>query len=370
MFSFQGMDKREIVVALAGLYKRQVYAAAAVIVGVALLLKSALTGVGCGIVWSLLVAGSVICSLLLGNTESLSAAMVDSAAEAMELLLKLAGILALWSGIMKIAQESGLTALFARLFAPLLRLLFPRLDRDSEAFGLITMNITANLLKYHISDNTVGFMGNGGIIQMDRISSDVSISGLVVKEDYLRRAMGGRLPGALNGRLHNFYLQVSKQECELADRMIRTLRILVDDPHFNREASASLIAAIVNYIVGLFERYDTDVPTAQTRQQDIFNRFIALVNEHCFDHHTLDFYADRLCITQRYLGTLVRQASGTTAKEWIDRAIMAQARVLLRHSDMSILQVSDELRFPNPAFFCRFFRSHEGCSPQEYRKTM
>ena len=64
----------------------------------------------------------------------------------MELLLKLAGILALWSGIMKIAQESGLTALFARLFAPLLRLLFPRLDRDSEAFGLITMNITANLL--------------------------------------------------------------------------------------------------------------------------------------------------------------------------------------------------------------------------------
>ena len=98
------------------------------------------------IVWSLLVAGSVICSLLLGNTESLSAAMVDSAAEAMELLLKLAGILALWSGIMKIAQESGLTALFARLFAPLLRLLFPRLDRDSEAFGLITMNITANLL--------------------------------------------------------------------------------------------------------------------------------------------------------------------------------------------------------------------------------
>ena len=66
MFSFQGMDKREIVVALAGLYKRQVYAAAAVIVGVALLLKSALTGVGCGIVWSLLDTLLLVISILKG----------------------------------------------------------------------------------------------------------------------------------------------------------------------------------------------------------------------------------------------------------------------------------------------------------------
>ena len=66
MFSFQGMDKREIVVALAGLYRRQVYAAAAVIVGVALLLKSALTGVGCGIVWSLLDNLLLVISILKG----------------------------------------------------------------------------------------------------------------------------------------------------------------------------------------------------------------------------------------------------------------------------------------------------------------
>ena len=230
------------------------------------------------------------------------------------------------------------------------------------------VDVTANLLKYHISDNTVGFMGNGGIIQMDRISSDVSISGLVVKEDYLRRAMGGRLPSALNGRLHNFYLQVSERECELAGRIIGLLRNLVEDPEHNREVSASLIAAIVNYIVGLFERYDTDVPTAQSRQQDIFNRFIALVNEHCFHHHTLDFYADRLCITQRYLGTLVRQASGTTAKEWIDRALINEAKVALKHSDVTVAQLADNLSFPNPAFFSKFFKRVTGMTPSQYKR--
>ena len=230
------------------------------------------------------------------------------------------------------------------------------------------VDITANLLKYHISDNTVGFMGNGGIIQMDRISSDVSISGLVVKEDYLRRAMGGRLPAALNGRLHNFYLQVSERECELAGRIIGLLRNLVEDPEHNREVAASLIAAVVNYIVGLFERYDTDVLTAQSRQQDIFNRFIALVNEHCFRHHTLDFYADRLCLTQRYLGTLVRQASGTTAKEWIDRALINEAKVALKHSDVTVAQLADNLSFPNPAFFSKFFKRVTGMTPSQYKR--
>ena len=66
MFSFQGMDRREIVVALAGLYRRQVYIAAAVIVVVALLMKSALTGVGSGIVWSLLDSLLLVISILKG----------------------------------------------------------------------------------------------------------------------------------------------------------------------------------------------------------------------------------------------------------------------------------------------------------------
>lgn len=66
MFSFQGMDKREIVVALAGLYKRQVYVAAVVIVVVALLMKSALTGVGSGLVWSLLDSLLLVISILKG----------------------------------------------------------------------------------------------------------------------------------------------------------------------------------------------------------------------------------------------------------------------------------------------------------------
>ena len=98
------------------------------------------------IIWSFIVVAAVVCAVFLGNTEAVSRAFADSAADAVSLLLQLAGIISLWSGLMKIAERSGLTALPARFFAPLLHRLFPRLDRDSASMEAITMNISANLL--------------------------------------------------------------------------------------------------------------------------------------------------------------------------------------------------------------------------------
>ena len=82
-----------------------------------------------GYVWAGLIIVSVLSGILLGNTESLSTALIESGSSSIELLLTMAGILCLWSGIMKIAEESGFTALISKIFAPLLRPLFPKLDK-------------------------------------------------------------------------------------------------------------------------------------------------------------------------------------------------------------------------------------------------
>ena len=97
-------------------------------------------------IWSAIVVASIICSVVCGNTQELSTAVIDSGAAAIELLITMAGVMCLWSGIMKIAEKSGFTALIAKVFSPLLRLLFPNLDPQGETFGSITMNISANLL--------------------------------------------------------------------------------------------------------------------------------------------------------------------------------------------------------------------------------
>lgn len=97
-------------------------------------------------IWSFIVVISIICSVLLGNTENLSNALIKSGASSIELILTMAGIMCLWSGIMNIAIDSGFTSLMAKIFSPILRRLFPKLDRNGEAFQSITMNVSANLL--------------------------------------------------------------------------------------------------------------------------------------------------------------------------------------------------------------------------------
>ena len=127
-----------------------------------------------GYVWAGLIIVSVLSTILLGNTESLSTALIESGSSSIELLLTMAGILCLWSGIMKIAEESGFTALISKIFAPLLRPLFPKLDKNSEAFKSITMNISANLLGLGNAATPFGLKAMGELNRLNNCSDTAS----------------------------------------------------------------------------------------------------------------------------------------------------------------------------------------------------
>lgn len=106
---------------------------------------------------------------------------------------------------------------------------------------------------------------------------------------------------------------------------------------------------------------------SQSREQTIFDRFIYLVNQYAAKEHQISFFAEKMCLTERYLGAVVHNASGTTAKEWIDRAIITRVKVELKHTDKSVLQISDEMNFPNASFFSKYFKRITGQTPLEYR---
>lgn len=89
---------------------------------------------------------SVVSAAFGGNMEALSAAALSGCGEAVTLVISLTGMLCLWCGLMKIAQQCRLTEAVARLFRPLTRLLFPELPADSPALQAICMNLSANLL--------------------------------------------------------------------------------------------------------------------------------------------------------------------------------------------------------------------------------
>lgn len=97
-------------------------------------------------IWmGMLVVGFVV-GILNGRVEEVTRAAIDSAGKAVEISIGLLGILCLWTGLMNIAERSGLIRLIARAVRPLLRLLFPDLPKNHPATGAIVLNLAANFL--------------------------------------------------------------------------------------------------------------------------------------------------------------------------------------------------------------------------------
>lgn len=97
-------------------------------------------------VFSGLIAASILFGIISGKMNEVSNAAISECSRAVELVIKLTGSICLWSGLMKVAQESGLTDKIAKLLSPITGKLFKGLDFDSPALKLISMNMTANLL--------------------------------------------------------------------------------------------------------------------------------------------------------------------------------------------------------------------------------
>ena len=96
---------------------------------------------------------------------------------------------------------------------------------------------------------------------------------------------------------------------------------------------------------------------------------MALVHEHCAREREVTFYADRLCISTRYLSTIVRNISHGSAKEFIDQAVVLEIKVMLQSTDLSVQEIAYRLRFPDQSYLGRFFKKHTGESPTEYRNS-
>jgi spore maturation protein A len=98
------------------------------------------------VIWVLLLVASAAAAALGGRMDALTGAIASSARSAVELSLGLVGVMTLWLGLMRVAEEAGLVALLARAARPALRRLFPEVPEDHPALGAMVMNIAANML--------------------------------------------------------------------------------------------------------------------------------------------------------------------------------------------------------------------------------
>ena len=104
-------------------------------------------------------------------------------------------------------------------------------------------------------------------------------------------------------------------------------------------------------------------------KNNVVDHFMELVQEHYREQRLIGFYADKLCITPKYLSKLVKENTGLSAGDWIERHVTLEARAMLQSTDMTIQQIAASLNFPNQSFFGKYFKRATGISPKQYRKN-
>lgn len=242
---------------------------------------------------------------------------------------------------------------------------------DDYRFGIImrgSLRVVFNLVAKKLEEGTLVFLGPGTIITPLWLSDDLEIFGMALFSTYAMPFSSDQLPSAFNGQVRDFQIKADKTDLETAKNIFNALWQLVRTSNCNKKTRDSLIAALMHHYNSLYHRYSELQDMAKHRNQTIIDRFLYLVNTHAVKEHRLSFYASKMCLTERYLGTIIRQESGVTAKEWIDRAIILRIKVELKHTDKTILQISDDLNFPNASFFSKYFKRLTGMTPAEYRQ--
>ena len=106
------------------------------------------------------------------------------------------------------------------------------------------------------------------------------------------------------------------------------------------------------------------------RSIDLYNAFVSLVAEHYHEAHNVSFYADKLCITARYLSQITDNVVSKSPKQIIADYLMSEAKTYLETTRLTIQEITDKLGFSSQALFCKFFKNQSNTSPNEYRNQL
>lgn len=158
----------------------------------------------------------------------------------------------------------------------------------------------------------------------------------------------------------------------MLDSCLEQLRMLAtDEQAFYRNRVA--VNIVTNYLLMTYDQlklYGISVSNPpKNRSFEYANRFFMMLAEEMDQRHSVDYYADQLHISSRYLYRICLENTGLTPKQLIDFQIIGNIKRMLLSGDDSIQQIADRMGFPDQASLGQFFKRNEGVPPQVFRKS-
>lgn len=234
-------------------------------------------------------------------------------------------------------------------------------------YGELTVEI--NMIEHHVSAGNLVITLPEDILQHNEISDHVKGLFIIVSQRFIEEAfpqIEDILPVFLYIQRHPC-LNLSAQECVRIQGFYNFfVQHLEDNSPYRDKIVRSILQSMIYYIAGVVN-LDKDNHKKE-RKEELFSHFVQLIIKNYKKSKKLDFYAQQLFISPKYLSDIIKKISGQSAHDWIDRYILLEAKILLRTSDKTIAQIADELNFPNNSFFSKYFKKNCGITPKEYRR--
>jgi AraC family transcriptional activator of pobA len=240
-----------------------------------------------------------------------------------------------------------------------------------------SLHIKLNLFDYHLQKNDLLVIGPNTVRQFIGASDGCCLTGVMFTPDFLiHSGIAKKYYGAFDffAASGSPYIRMEQSEADelmelitLLSRKNQSAGAIVGE--YQAEVVRHHFMAFLFELASLHRKYHAEESIKLTRKEDLMKRFLKLLPDYTTRERSLQFYADHLFVTPKYLSQTVKEISGKTAGEFIDEMVVMEAKVLLSDLSLSVAQVSEQLFFSDQFFFSKFFKNHAGITPSAYRKT-
>lgn len=237
-----------------------------------------------------------------------------------------------------------------------------------------TATLISDLESNPVKPNSIITMSPQVVKQWGNISSDFETLSIFFTKGFFTKIFSNQN----YVEQFNFFDQHTKHVCLFAPNetiiihdIFKQIKSYINQNHpYENDILVSYINILLFEYQALYDKQYTKLNIQQTRNQQIVEAFKKLINSNFQTEKTVKFYADKLFITAKYLTEILKQETGKTASEWINEIIILEAKILLSNPALQISQIADTLNFPDASSFGKFFKSHTGTSPIQYRKSL
>lgn len=231
------------------------------------------------------------------------------------------------------------------------------------------IEIMLDLKKYTLHANDILIVLPGQIVQLESKSKDFDGRFLFMSSEFMANiSLRKRNFSAFFVIRDNPKIRFSKEDIDkyaAYHDFIRS-RMRSSNYTYRLDIIQHLVGALFFEFISM-ETYMADKKAKLNRKDEICSEFLNLLIRHYKESRSVSFFADKLFITPKYLSATLRAVTGKKAGQLIDDYVLLQAKVMLKSTNMTVQQISEELSFANQSFFARYFKHLSGVTPTQYR---